>query len=70
MNNSGAYGREDRPSRPFADAIRLTRPLFDGSEQGSDAEPAELERLIGKFPRQAREILDGHGFIDGSGSPP
>lgn len=57
--NSGSCGRAGGFSRrPFADAYRPSRPLFD-DEAGRDAELYELERLIAKYRAEARRFLDG-----------
>jgi hypothetical protein len=65
MSNSGSEGRAGGFSNPFTEAFYSSRPLFEGDFTA--AELYELERLIAKYPTEARRFLDSP---DGSGSPP
>jgi hypothetical protein len=70
MTNSGSGGLAGGFGRgSFEHAFHRSRPLF--GDDDAEAELAELERLIAKFPTEARRFLDGpHDSPDGSGSPP
>lgn len=73
--NSGSEGRAggfDRPS--YERALDDFRSVLDNTEvvgwPKRNAELYELERLIAKYPVEARQFLDGKTSPDGSVSPP